>query len=214
MNFFFRHAVAVVICGIWMPCCFADQNSDALKSIADTADRICGVVVASGETRSSKVTGDIKGQLGELVRKLGDLGITGSGQFDNSNYVGVLQDQLSTVLTNQQECKLKVLGSLVDKLVVSAQPKARRICGYRRTFEDVRESGWRGGGYDPNRWCQDYLSILSGQFPDGRFTIISSSERSESKCAPFNCPQYNYACRVRIEADPIFVDMASDCPSK
>jgi hypothetical protein len=80
---------------------------------------------------------------------------------------------------------------------------------YARTFEVTRESSWMGGGYDQGKWCNDAISVLRGEHPNAQFSVVGSSENSESRCAPFNCPQYRSRCTVRVQADPIYVERPS-----
>jgi hypothetical protein len=80
---------------------------------------------------------------------------------------------------------------------------------YAREFDVSRDSGWRGGGYDPTRWCNDVISALRGEHPQGTFTVVRSGQQSESKCKPFNCPQYNYTCTVHVDTDPIYNEKVS-----
>src|SRR6516165_8082328 len=56
------------------------DNAAVLTAIADTADRICGIVSTQGDTGSSKVQGDIHAELNGLARRLATLG--GSGSVD------------------------------------------------------------------------------------------------------------------------------------
>jgi V8-like Glu-specific endopeptidase len=80
---------------------------------------------------------------------------------------------------------------------------------YQRTFDVARDSNWMGGGYDQTRWCNDVIAALRGAYPQGAFSVMSRGEESESKCRPFNCPQYKYKCSIRVEVDPLFKEMAS-----
>jgi hypothetical protein len=193
------------------------NNTDALKAISDTADRVCGIVGASGESQSSKVSGEINAELAGLLKKLSEFGVKGTGSFESSNYTGVLQGDLASVLANQRDCKLKIFASLVDKFIVPIDVKPPKTCrvleGYRRELDVTRESGWRGGGYDPTRWCNDLIAILAGENPQGNFAILNKSESQKNTCAPFNCPQYNYLCTVHVKSDPIYKEISSpSCP--
>jgi hypothetical protein len=197
-------------------------NTDALKAVADTADRICGVLATSGEKQSTTVSGQVKGELSGLAKKLADLGIQGTGSIESSSYAGVLQTDLASSLSNQRDCKLKVFGSLADKVIVPVdRPQATKVCRipangverYQREVDVTRESGWRGGGYDQNRWCNDVIAIMAGENPQGQFTVTGKSEQQKNTCSPFNCPQYNYFCTVHVQADPLFKEAASSqCP--
>lgn len=81
-----------------------------------------------------------------------------------------------------------------------------RAKGFGRELDVSRDSGWRGGGYDPTRWCNDMISTLRGDYPQGVFNVVSKSEDTKNTCSPFNCPQYIYKCTVHIKADPICDD--------
>jgi S1-C subfamily serine protease len=84
---------------------------------------------------------------------------------------------------------------------------------YQRVFEVTRDSGWRGGGYNQTSWCNDVIAALRGEHPQGIFAVTRQGERSESKCAPFNCPQYLYTCEVEVKTDPLYREQAdAACP--
>jgi hypothetical protein len=92
-----------------------------------------------------------------------------------------------------------------------ARPKACRLSShgiesYQRSFEHEETSPWMGGGYDPGRWCGDVIGRLRGEFPDAQFEIAGTSENSHTTCSPFNCPQYQYYCKVRVKADPVYIE--------
>jgi len=88
------------------------DNAAVLTAIADTADRICGIVSTQGDTGSSKVQGDIHGELNGLARRLATLGGSGSVDISSSKYQGLLQQDLPTALKDVRECKLKVFQQL------------------------------------------------------------------------------------------------------
>ena len=96
----------------------------ALSAINDTADRICGIVVARGETSSTKVTGEVRAELSGLAKNLASIGVEGAGDITSSSYLGMLQSDLPATLKDIRDCKLKVLESL--KAIVlpgAAQPQ-------------------------------------------------------------------------------------------
>jgi hypothetical protein len=117
---------------------------------------------------------------------------------------------------NYAKCVSDIVSALTA--VKPPPPKACRIPEngverYSNVFDITRESGWRGGGYDPNRWCNDVITMLKGEHPGANVTITGQREDEESKCKPFNCPQYNYKCSVHVEADPVYREAVSSlCP--
>jgi hypothetical protein len=88
------------------------DTAATLTAIADTADRICGIVSTQGEVGSSKVQGDIHAELNGLARRLATLGGSGSVDISSAKYQGLLQQDLPTALKDLRECKLKVFQEL------------------------------------------------------------------------------------------------------
>lgn len=80
---------------------------------------------------------------------------------------------------------------------------------YQHVASISRTSNEMGGGFNQVAWCNQVIADLRSQNPDGAFEVESSSERSRSTCAPFNCPQYQYTCTVRASTDPLFVEKLS-----
>ena len=90
--------------------------------------------------------------------------------------------------------------------------KTHGVESYGRTFVSDKTSNWMGGGYSQDPWCNDVINELRAQHPEGLFTVLSKSERSKTTCAPLNCPQYQYYCRVEAKVEPIYVEkLTSAC---
>lgn len=168
-----------------------DTARQTLNLMIDTAEKICNTGVPAAQA-SGATQPDVLPQLEDLSRKLGDAGVSGTGNLTSEEYAGVLRQQLAASANNNVQCKIEVLRTLASSLSQKTAPQ--------RTFSVTRESGWRGGGYSPNAWCTDLISILKGEHPQGQFKIIASGEQHESRCSPFNCPQYNYSCTVQVTA--------------
>jgi hypothetical protein len=83
------------------------------------------------------------------------------------------------------------------------------IESFGKTLTISQESGWLGGGHSQTQWCDNLIGKLRSNYPDGTFTVLGTSETSRSACKPFNCPQYNYTCTVKVQAEPIYVEKAS-----
>jgi hypothetical protein len=79
------------------------DTAAALTALADTADRICGIVSTKGEAGSNKVQGDIHAELNGLARRLATLGGSGSVDISSSKYQGLLQQDLPTALKDLRE---------------------------------------------------------------------------------------------------------------
>lgn len=87
--------------------------------------------------------------------------------------------------------------------------KSHGVERYIRTFEVEKKSPWMGGGYSQDPWCNDVISELRGQHPEATFEVIGKSEDKKDTCPPFNCPQYRYYCKVRVNTDPIYIEKLS-----
>jgi hypothetical protein len=94
----------------------ADEPA-ALTAIADTADRICGIVATQGEVGSSKVEGQIHAELNGLARRLATIGGSGSADITSSGYQGLLQQDLPATLKDIRDCKLHVFEKLQATLL-------------------------------------------------------------------------------------------------
>jgi hypothetical protein len=88
--------------------------------------------------------------------------------------------------------------------------KSHGVERYDRTFEDGEESGWMGGGHSQDEWCENLQNKLNAQNPGADFAILQKSESKRDTCLPFNCPQYNYYCKVQVKADPIYIAKLDD----
>jgi hypothetical protein len=90
--------------------------SEALKVAEEAADRICGEIAHSGSRSSQEIGGAVHATLPWLAKKLADLGITGTGQFADQQYYGVLQEDLASSLKEERDCKLTVVKDVMDRL--------------------------------------------------------------------------------------------------
>ena len=89
------------------------------------------------------------------------------------------------------------------------QPEACRheshgVESYRKDLVVDRVSPWMGGGFSQDPWCAEVTGKLKGEYPTGVFEVVDKSESKKNTCPPFNCPQYQYVCKVRVRAEPIY----------
>jgi hypothetical protein len=149
-------------------------------------------------------------------------GTGGALNYENENIRLQADKNIIDCITGNLPIVMNALGARLPASGTSTQPSAPQACRdpshgverYQHEIDVSRESGWRGGGYDQGRWCNEVLLALRAEHPNGDFRVLGSSEQSESKCKPFNCPQYNYICRVHIRADPIYnLKISPACPT-
>lgn len=75
---------------------------------------------------------------------------------------------------------------------------------YVKEFVVDRVSPWMGGGFSQDPWCKQAIAGLQGEYPGGAFTVVGKSESKKNTCPPFNCPQYQYICNIRVQAEPVY----------
>ena len=112
MRFAWTFAATIAVREAIQPTPARADTAATLTAIADTADRICGIVSTQGEEGSNKIQGDIHAELNGLARRLATLGGSGSVDISSSKYQGLLQQDLPTALKDSRECKLKVFQQL------------------------------------------------------------------------------------------------------
>jgi hypothetical protein len=101
------------------------DTRDALDLITETAQKICNDVPTAGERQSVEANGDVKAALNGLLKRLGDIGVSGAGKYEAEQYVGVLQKDLAVVLRENSECKVTVLRLLIDRVMPQAEAASK-----------------------------------------------------------------------------------------
>lgn len=165
--------------------------------------------------------GDNKTQV--VVATLSLVGVLGGALFANWDKIVAKDEPKSpqassapaptTTQTSTGSNNVQISGS---NNVVNPPPqpkpcrdKSHGVERFARTFVAERTSNWMGGGYSQDPWCNDVINELRAQHPDGEFNVLAKSEKSETKCAPFNCPQYQYYCKVEAKVEPVYVEKLS-----
>lgn len=125
----------VVICtlafcspGILLAADLSDPHTQALESIADFADRICdpeSPIPLEGSGNNLRLSIEAKANLNKLLKSIADIGIEGSGIWENSEWQGVLQEDLARLLISKRECKEKIAARLIDKLMPDDTPSGK-----------------------------------------------------------------------------------------
>ena len=133
------------------------------------------------------------------------------GAISKETWEGI--EQIRETQPDRLKCVTQVLGILTPSMQAAASKKCRNkshgVEKYQRVFEVDRNSHWMGGGFDPTKWCNQAIQGLRGEHPEGKFEVVRKSERSESECKPFNCPQYMYFCTIRVHTAPLYKEKIS-----
>jgi len=119
----------------------AESNEQALQEITNTADKICGIVAAKGETSTVAVKGQVNAELNGLAKRLANLGISGTGDITSSSYEGIVQQDLTSTLKDVRECKLKVFERLEEKLVAAPQKRSDLLEHHESKCSNIDRSG-------------------------------------------------------------------------
>ncbi len=180
-----------------------------LNSLTVAVKEMCLVPDRSGDYL--KVEGDAKAGL-PVVVKIVKAELSGKLTYENWKGIPIALDKYKT---DPRACANEMLRILVpafgsqERTPKACRDKSHGIEQYSRTFDVDRWSNWMGGGFSEDPWCNDVIASLRGEHPEGQFEVLAKSQQSESKCPPFNCPQYRYYCKVRVKADPIYIEKIS-----
>lgn len=96
---------------------------DALEMLQEFAERICASAPMSSKNETLEVSGQVKVDLNQVLAKIAGLGISGATKYQDVETQGVLQKDLANLIVNSNDCKLKVVLSLQEKLIPAAETK-------------------------------------------------------------------------------------------
>jgi hypothetical protein len=94
-----------------------EVQTKALAQITDAADKICSIVSHAGNSQSLQVKGEVKAQLGGLIKRLADLGILGAADLTTEQYENVIHADLAETINRNADCKFKVFDKLQEKMI-------------------------------------------------------------------------------------------------
>lgn len=108
------------------PAAADELNQQQLQIIDQTAVAICNTVTqAHGQKTDAQIKGDIRAKLGGLASKLTDVGVSGKGSINQSEFEGLTQEATAEALKGDRACRERVFDKLLDKLSSPAVPKKR-----------------------------------------------------------------------------------------
>jgi hypothetical protein len=95
-----------------------DSPTEVLTTIDQFATKICGELpTKKGNNSSIELSGTAKAELLNLLKKLANIGIEGTGKYTHGEYEGVLQKDLALLLTSTQNCRKDLADKLIEKLL-------------------------------------------------------------------------------------------------
>lgn len=196
---------------------YANDKTEALRHIASFADSICGNLSHTGATSKVEFSGEAKAEFNNLLKKLADLGISGSGKYSASDFSGVPHDSLAGALSDQIKCKSEMAKLLKDDLLAekikSCRLRSHGIEYYKSIQEWSSESGYRRGGPSRASYCEAKRSERAANYPNRVVSLISATTSHKTEYNPFKQDYYNHFCSYKDEWDPVFKLLESkSCP--
>ena len=95
-----------------------EQQKQALDEISNFTAEICGKnIPLVGNNEKLELSGKAKAELGNTLKKITDIGITGTVQYLQEEHSGVLQSQLIDALKQTADCKENISKLLIEKLL-------------------------------------------------------------------------------------------------
>lgn len=92
-------------------------DAQQIAIIMQSATTICNTVRdIKGEKTDVQVTGEVKGQLNSLLKKLADLGASGTGSLTRDEFEGLTQDATAVALIGDRECRERLFNKMFHKL--------------------------------------------------------------------------------------------------
>jgi len=105
----------------------AQDRVGAIAEVKEILPLVCGDFQQEGNSTRVAIKGDAQAKIDGLLKKLVGLGISGAGEFNSEQYVGVLQAEVGQQLNSVRECRLKVFGDM--KELINGKPAGTIIDG-------------------------------------------------------------------------------------
>jgi hypothetical protein len=76
--------------------------------------------------------------------------------------------------------------------------------GWQHSIASTADSGWRGGGSDPQSYCGSQKLTLEAANPDRNVTLTGTTEDHRATYNPFKHDEYRYVCAFSQQWGPIY----------
>lgn len=156
--------------------------------------------------------GELRGEVSAIVRKvLGNVGGSAKGKVIREAYENVLRQDLAKELFSVRECKIKMVD--VGRKQVCTRPVTYKACrhpdfgreGWQKSEVINQSSGKRGGGSNPDNWCNELIaSYVSARGLGSNYEsrVLETGEESDKDWKGH--VTYNYHCKVQISSIPVY----------
>ena len=130
------------------------EQEEALKLIADFADRICYKIPLEGQGSNLELTGEAKAELNNILTKLVTLGVEGAVKYQDRNYQGLLQTDLANAVRDSVNCRLAVFRELEEKLIIPPTESDVKTNDPKKAVHSPYDHEWK---------CKIKIEDASGQ---------------------------------------------------
>jgi hypothetical protein len=108
-------------------------------------------------------------------------------------------------IQNAQKCGTHVITQSIpagEKYQLCSDA-SHEVESYRQSIIVTGQSGWRGGGYNQNAFCQELMRLKESAI--GATITWSDQNSSENRRKDFlGHAEYNYSCTIQARWDPVF----------
>lgn len=204
---FFTAASAILF-----PCAV---SAACLQEAGDFAERICGQVKTMGKSTLITADGNLSAEAkGLLARALGQLSGNTGVDVKTDSFDNVLHEQLEGELVNVRKCGIEMAKAAMTQVCTRAaswktcENQAFGIASWGGNETLNGTSGWRGGGYNPDAYCTDFINGVVQSRSLGNVAHLISNVRpsEERRRSGFmnSHAEYNYHCSIEIHWNPIY----------
>jgi hypothetical protein len=189
-------------------------HAACLEEVSNFAERICGQIDKVGSRVVIEGNGELKAEVSGIIRKvLGNAGGTAKGKILQDAYENVLREDLAKELFNVRECRVKMVE--VGRKEACKPTTSYRSCrhpdfgraGWERSEVISQSSGWRGGGGNPDNWCNELISsyvVTRALGTNYEASVLETAEESDRDW--MGHVTYNYHCKVEISSIPVYAE--------
>jgi hypothetical protein len=106
---------------------------------------------------------------------------------------------------NAERCGTHIVTQSVpegEKYQLCSDP-SHEVGSYRQTIIVTGQSGWRGGGYNQNAYCQDVMRAKEMSI-GGTINWSDQHSSESSRKDLLGHAEYNYSCTIQARWDPIY----------
>jgi hypothetical protein len=94
----------------------------SLQDIKEFAKDMCATPPITSTNDQTKLTGDANAKLGSFLSRFANAGVEGSASINREATSGVLQKDLADAIKNSNDCRVAIVGTIINKAGISSKP--------------------------------------------------------------------------------------------